>query len=45
MNVPIKLPVLLAAAGLDSLHALSRLLPYLQGVAADEARTILREAP
>ncbi|MEU3905561.1 hypothetical protein AB0F20_17220 [Streptomyces goshikiensis] len=45
MNVPIKLPVLLAAAGLDSLHALSRLLPYLQGVAADQARTILRETP
>lgn len=45
MNIPIPLPVLLAAAGLDSLHALSRLLPYLQGTGAEQAHTILREMP
>ncbi|MFF2407594.1 hypothetical protein [Streptomyces sp. NPDC058092] len=45
MNIPIPLPVLLAAAGLDSLHALSRLLPYLKGTGAEQAYTILREMP
>ncbi|MFD3739572.1 hypothetical protein [Streptomyces sp. NPDC058629] len=45
MNVPIPLPVLLAAAGLDSLHALSRLLPYLKGTGAEQAHTTLREMP
>ncbi|WP_435238806.1 hypothetical protein [Streptomyces sp. YPW6] len=45
MNVPIPLPVLLAAAGLDSLHALSRLLPYLKGISAEQAHTTLREMP
>ncbi|WP_329069946.1 hypothetical protein [Streptomyces sp. NBC_01429] len=45
MNVPIPLPVLLAAAGLDSLHALSRLLPYLAGTSAEQAHTVLREMP
>ncbi|WP_051860245.1 hypothetical protein [Streptomyces anulatus] len=45
MNIPIPLPVLLAAAGLDSLHALSRLLPYLKGTGAEQAHTVLREMP
>lgn len=45
MNVPIPLPVLLAAAGLVSLHALSRFLPYLQPAGPDAAHTILREMP
>ncbi|MGW1225894.1 hypothetical protein [Streptomyces sp. NPDC002530] len=45
MNIPIPLPVLLAAAGLDSLHALSRLLPYLKGTSAEQAHTTLREMP
>lgn len=45
MNIPIPLPVLLAAAGLDSLHALSRLIPHLTGTTADKAFTTLRELP
>lgn len=45
MNVPIPLPVLLAAAGLDSLHALSRFLPHLQSIGPDQAAAILREMP
>ncbi|MFF9703575.1 hypothetical protein ACF1FE_20660 [Streptomyces griseofuscus] len=45
MNIPIPLPVLLAAAGLDSLHALSRLLPHVKGISAEQARTVLREMP
>ncbi|MEW1637600.1 hypothetical protein AB0469_26460 [Streptomyces sp. NPDC093801] len=45
MDACIPLPVLLASAGLDSLHALSRLLPFLKSASADQARTILREMP
>lgn len=45
MNVPIPLTVLLAAAGLDSLHALSRLVPHLKTVGAAQAATTLREMP
>ncbi|MBB5122742.1 hypothetical protein AF335_05015 [Streptomyces eurocidicus] len=45
MDIPLPLPVLLAAAGLDSLHALSRFLPYLQGTSAEQAHTTLREMP
>ncbi len=45
MDARIPLTVLLAAAGLDSLHALSRYLPYLKGTSAADAATILRELP
>ncbi|MFF5700913.1 hypothetical protein ACFY7H_00095 [Streptomyces sp. NPDC012794] len=45
MNIPIPLTVLLAAAGLDSLHALSRLVPHLKTIGAQQAATILREMP
>ncbi|MFD7417527.1 hypothetical protein ACFVZ3_39825 [Kitasatospora purpeofusca] len=45
MDVPVPIPVLLAAAGLDSLHALSRFLPHLRGTSPDAAAAILREMP
>lgn len=34
--------VIVAAAGVDTLHGLSRILPYLDPVFADEAARLLR---
>ncbi|MER5462858.1 hypothetical protein ABT010_19670 [Streptomyces sp. NPDC002668] len=39
-RVPIT--VIVAAAGVDTLHGLSRILPFLGGVPADEAAALLR---
>ncbi|MER7662074.1 hypothetical protein [Streptomyces sp. NPDC096193] len=39
-RVPIT--VIVAAAGVDSLHGLSRILPFLSGIPADEAAALLR---
>ena len=37
------LPVILAAAGMETLHGLTRVLPYLQPVPADRAAKLLRD--
>lgn len=42
INARVALPVLVAAAGVDSLHALSKLLPHVAEVDADEAEQMLR---
>ncbi|MEU6750062.1 hypothetical protein ABZ914_27935 [Spirillospora sp. NPDC046719] len=42
-NVP--LHIIVAAAGLDTLHGLSRVLPHVRPIAAGEASTILRGEP
>jgi hypothetical protein len=45
INAQVPLPVLVAAAGVDSLHALSRLMPHVAVVGADEAARFLRGEP
>ncbi|WP_196450583.1 hypothetical protein [Planomonospora sp. ID82291] len=45
METGVPLPVIVAAAGLDSLHALSRLLPFLRGTEATQAAEHLRGRP
>ncbi|WP_326770760.1 hypothetical protein OG978_44485 (plasmid) [Streptomyces sp. NBC_01591] len=39
-RVPIT--VIVAAAGVDTLHGFSRILPFLRGIPADEAAALLR---
>lgn len=41
-RVPIS--VIVAAAGVDTLHGLSRILPFLAGIPTDEAAALLRGA-
>ncbi|MGW0860830.1 hypothetical protein [Streptomyces sp. NPDC002611] len=42
----VRLPVIVAAAGVDTLHALSRIMPFVRPVSAPEAGSQLRgEAP
>ncbi|GAA3161153.1 hypothetical protein GCM10010466_60120 [Planomonospora alba] len=45
METGVPLPVIVAAAGLDSLHALSRVLPFVRGVEAAQAAEHLRGQP
>lgn len=42
-NVPLR--IIVAAAGLDTLHGLSRILPHVRPIAAGEAGAILRGEP
>ncbi|SEG75789.1 hypothetical protein SAMN04489712_11184 [Thermomonospora echinospora] len=42
-NLP--LPVIVAAAGVDTLHGLSRVLPYVKGASTDRAAELLRGKP
>lgn len=41
-NARLPITVIVAAAGVDTLHGLSRVLPYLAGIPADEAARLLR---
>lgn len=41
-NDRVPITVIVAAAGVDTLHGLSRILPYLDAVPADEAAVLLR---
>ncbi|MER5466824.1 hypothetical protein ABT010_40685 [Streptomyces sp. NPDC002668] len=41
-NARVPVTVIVAAAGVDTLHGLSRILPFLAGIHPDEASALLR---
>jgi hypothetical protein len=45
MESGVPLTTIVAAAGVDSLHALSRVLPFVRGVSVDQAAELLRGRP